>query len=106
MSQQHKKSCYWNRTQTTSEVSKTSEVFYPTTTIKYYLPKDNFVNLSIYNVKGQKIKKLVNEIKSKGNNSVVWNGKDDSNNSVSSGVYFYRIKTDNVSTTQKILLLK
>jgi hypothetical protein len=80
--------------------------FNPTTTIKYYLPKDNFVNLSIYNVKGQKIKKLVNEIKLKGNNSVVWNGKDEKGNFVSSGVYFYKIKTDNVSTTQKILLLK
>ncbi len=81
--------------------------FNPTTTIKYFLPKDSFVNLSIYNIKGQKIKELVNEIKSKGNNSVIWNGKDENGNSVSSGVYFYKIKTDqNQESTSRMLLLK
>ncbi|MEA1973542.1 MAG: T9SS type A sorting domain-containing protein, partial [Candidatus Cloacimonadota bacterium] len=81
--------------------------FNPITTIKYYLPKDDFVNISIYNIKGQKVKTLVNCIKEKGNNSVVWYGTDDLGNSVGSGVYFYRIKTnENQESTNRMILLK
>ncbi|MEA1971855.1 MAG: FlgD immunoglobulin-like domain containing protein, partial [Candidatus Cloacimonadota bacterium] len=81
--------------------------FNPTTTIKYFLPKDDFVNLSIFNIKGQKVKTLVNSIKEKGNNSIEWNGKDENNNSVSSGIYFYKIKTSNgVEQINRMVLLK
>ena len=80
--------------------------FNPTTEITYQLPKDSFVELSIYNTKGELIKKLINEHRSKGNHSVMWDGKNNQNTSVANGVYFYRIKSDNQSHTEKMLLLK
>ncbi len=80
--------------------------FNPTTTISFSLPEDGDVELSIYNVKGQKVKQLVNDQLSAGQHSIEWNGKDANNKSVSSGIYFYKISTGNSSAMKKMLLLK
>ena len=81
--------------------------FNPSTIIKYLLQKDSFVNVSIYNIKGQKVATLVDEKLLTGNHSIVWNGKDKDGNSVSSGVYFYKIETDkNQKTINRMVLLK
>ena len=80
--------------------------FNPTTTIKYQLPENSKVELTVYNLKGQKVKQLVSEQLSAGRHSVVWNGKDNNNKSVSSGIYFYKLKTANFEKTRKMILLK
>lgn len=80
--------------------------FNPVTTISYQLPEDCDVELTIYNIKGQLVKTLVNEIKPPGEHSIIWNGRDDSDKSVSSGIYFYKLKSDNFEKTRKMILLK
>ena len=80
--------------------------FNPQTVIKYQLSKVMPVELSIYNIKGQKVRTLINEQKEAGSHSVVWNGNDDENYPVSSGVYFYRMVTSELISSRKMLLLK
>ena len=80
--------------------------FNPTTTINYSLKENSKVSLDIYNIKGQKVKQLISGQLSAGQHSVVWNGKDDNGKSVSSGIYFYKMKTGNYNETRKMLLLK
>ncbi len=77
-----------------------------TTTISFSLEQESKVEISIYNIKGQKIKTLLNERVSAGSRSVIWKGDDDNNNPVSSGVYFCRLKTGNTTKLQKMILLK
>ncbi len=80
--------------------------FNPTTTINYSLKVNSKVSLNIYNIKGQKVKTLVDETLESGNHTVIWNGKDDNNKSVSSGIYFYKMKTYNHEQTKKMILIK
>ena len=80
--------------------------FNPETTINYQLPVNSEVELIIYNLKGQKVNTLVNELLLKGEHSAIWNGRDFKNKRVSSGVYFYRLQTENCTETKKMLLLK
>ena len=60
----------------------------------------------IYNLKGQKIKTLVNEVIPAGNHTTIWNGKDEFGKDVSPGVYFYKLQTDRYSKVKKMTLLK
>ena len=76
------------------------------TTISYEISKDANVSVEIYNIKGQKVKTLLSNFQKRGKHFVVWNGKDENNKNISSGVYFYKINTGNNSTIKKILLLK
>jgi len=80
--------------------------FNPTTTISYNLAVDTEAELTVYNTKGQKVKTLVNQQQQAGTRSVEWNGKDDNNNPVSSGIYFYKIKTNADVKISKMILLK
>jgi hypothetical protein len=80
--------------------------FNPTTTIKYNVAKETDVELSIYNIRGQKVKTLVNEHLNPGYHSVIWDGTDKNKKSVASGVYFYRLKADHKTLTKKMMLLK
>ena len=80
--------------------------FNPETTIPYALPQSVHVRLVIYNVLGQEIRTLVNEIKPAGYYRVVWDNKDDFGKSVSSGIYLYRIVAGDFVETKKLLLLK
>jgi len=80
--------------------------FNPETTIYYQLPEYSPVELTIYNHKGQKVKTLVNEFKDKGHHSVIWNGNDDFEERVSSGIYFYKIKNYSRQIVKKMLLIK
>ncbi len=75
--------------------------FNPSTNISFELPKSAFVNLSIYNIKGQLVLKLVNQTLSQGIHEVEFNGEN-----VSSGIYFYSLKTADFSQTQKMMLIK
>ena len=80
--------------------------FNPVTNIAYTLAKPSKVNLKVYNLKGQLVKTLVNEKQTTGNHKVVWNGKNNQNRAVASGIYFIRIDTDNYSKTHKAILMK
>ena len=82
--------------------------FNPETTISFNLTAEDAENaeLVIYNLKGQKVKQLISDRISAGQHSVVWNGKDDNGKSVSSGIYFYKLKTANFEKTRKMILMK
>ncbi len=80
--------------------------FNPITTIGYAVLKSAFVNISVYNLLGQKVTTLVNQKHAAGNYSVTWNGKDQYGNVVSSGVYFYKMKAGNFVKTGKMMLMK
>jgi hypothetical protein len=80
--------------------------FNPTTTISYSLPEATKMRLDIYNLKGQLVKTLINTEVSAGLHSVVWNGKDMNNTAVASGVYFYRVSSQNGIQTKRMLLMK
>ncbi len=85
--------------------------FNPETTIEYRL-KGRYgepinVNLTIYNAKGQKVISLVDGIQSlKEKYTVKWNGRDESGKPVSSGVYFYKLRTNDSIQTRKMVLMK
>ncbi|KAA3604076.1 MAG: T9SS C-terminal target domain-containing protein [Calditrichaeota bacterium] len=80
--------------------------FNPTTTIKFGIPKESFVNLTVFNVLGQKVKTLVSEELQPSFYSLKWDGTNDFKKIVSSGVYFYKIETENFRQTRKLLFLK
>lgn len=80
--------------------------FNPYTTIEFSIHNESNVELSIFNLKGQRIKTLINESLNIGKHSVNWNGCDNSGKSVSSGVYLYQVKTKSVTITKRMLLLK
>jgi hypothetical protein len=80
--------------------------FNPETTISYSVDMPSNVSLEVYNVKGQLIKTLYNGHKAVGNHSVVWNGRDNANNEVASGLYFYKLSTENRTEMRKMLLVK
>jgi hypothetical protein len=76
------------------------------TGISYSLVKSGQVKLSIYNTKGQLVRQIVNELQGKGSYSVCWNGTDCNNSRVASGVYFYRLETQDGAQSRKCLLLR
>jgi len=80
--------------------------FNPTTVIKYALPHEARVRLDIFNVLGQKVITLVNETQSTGFYSIEWNGRDGGGQTVASGIYIYRIVTDDFVDTRRMVLLK
>ncbi|MCB0730917.1 MAG: T9SS type A sorting domain-containing protein [Ignavibacteriae bacterium] len=81
--------------------------FNPSTIISYNLPKASKVSLEVFNILGQKVITIVdNLVQNIGTHKVVWRGKDQNGNSLSSGTYFYRLSADNNIITKKMLLLK
>ncbi|MCD4797314.1 MAG: T9SS type A sorting domain-containing protein, partial [Candidatus Cloacimonetes bacterium] len=81
----------------------------PETTISFSLTAEDAENaeIEIYNIKGQKVKTLSTSSSSGlETRSVVWDGTDENNQPVSSGIYFYRLVTDRYSETKKMLLLR
>jgi tetratricopeptide (TPR) repeat protein len=87
-------------------ISNYPNPFNPTTIIEYNLPIESNVKLEVYNSLGQLVNVLVDGNQSAGRQRVTWNGKDSFGNSVSSGIYFYRIKTNSLSQIRKMILLK
>ncbi len=80
--------------------------FNPQTRIRYDLPVSGHVKLIIYNVLGQKVKVLVDQIQDAGHKSVIWDGRDQGGQEVASGIYFYKIIAENFHKTKKMVLLK
>lgn len=80
--------------------------FNPSTVIQYSISEDTSVDISIYTLRGRKVTTLVNEYLKAGNYSLRWNGEDQHGKRLSSGIYFYRMKTDTQIFTKKLMLLK
>ncbi len=84
--------------------------FNPSTTISFSSKQNEQYELTIYNLKGQRVKTfsvILSGVEgSTGLHSVVWNGTDDNGKSVSSGIYFYKLKTGSFEQTKKMILLK
>jgi len=80
--------------------------FNPSTTIAFDVARDGYVSIDVYNIKGQRVKEVASGSYRAGRYSVVWNGVDSDGHSVSSGVYFYRMKSQGYSAVKKMLLMK
>ena len=80
--------------------------FNPSTIIEYRLPHRSRVEISVYNVVGEKITTLVSDVKAAGDYRVRWNGKNRQGNPVSGGLYFYVMKAGDFRATGKMLLIK
>lgn len=80
--------------------------FNPATTIQFGIHKNGFVGLNIYNIKGEKVRTLIQEELSAGYHSAVWNGLDDCGKQASSGIYFYKLKTADYEKTAKMIMMK
>lgn len=80
--------------------------FNPNTQIQYNISKASDVDLSIYNIRGQKVCTLVKSFKNAGNYQVNWNGKTTTGDDVSSGIYYCRLKSSQGILTHKMLLIK
>jgi hypothetical protein len=83
--------------------------FNPETSIKFTvgsMSSSTHVSINIYNIRGQKVRSLVNDIYETGEHSVVWNGTDDHGRSVGSGIYLYKMETGSFTETRKMVLIK
>ena len=80
--------------------------FNPATTIRYSLKESGEVHIAVFNILGQKVRSLINESRPAGENTAVWDGKDNSGSEVASGVYFYRIHSGALDETRKMLLMR
>lgn len=81
--------------------------FNPTTTISFSIPKESKIILSVYNIKGQKVKTVSNNIFQSGYHSLIWNGDNESGEMVSSGVYLYKLNVNGKNEViKKCMLLK
>ena len=80
--------------------------FNPITEISYELANDGFVKLSIFDMKGREVKTLIENIQLPGKNSVIWNAKDNNGQSVSAGLYLYKIQNKGKTKTRKMVLIK
>ncbi len=77
------------------------------TTIKFSIQNESKIDLSIFNIKGQKINTLVNNIFTQGSHSIIWNGDDELGKPVSSGIYYYKLNINGkTEAVKKCLLLK
>ena len=80
--------------------------FNPTTTIAYNMIEEGNVSIEVFNIKGQKVTTLINEHMTVGDHTLVWDGTDNNNQTVSSGMYFYKMKASNYTSTKKMILMK
>ncbi|SVA39623.1 uncharacterized protein METZ01_LOCUS92477, partial [marine metagenome] len=80
--------------------------FNPSTTIEYSLPKGNAVNITVYDLMGNKVRTLIDDDKAAGTWSILWDSKNESGVSVAAGIYFFNIRTNHFYYTKKAVLLK
>ena len=91
---------------TTALMGNFPNPFNPTTAIAFTLSNTENVEIDVFNVRGQLVRNLVNEVYDAGSYSVVWNGRDDAGNSVASGVYFYRMRAGEYVNIRRMMMLK
>jgi hypothetical protein len=109
---------YWMGNETNDNITETEtptayklsqnfpNPFNPQTTISFSMREKGHVSLKIYNVAGQLVRTLVNEVKDAGRHRVTWDGKSNLGTHAASGVYFYKMETKNFSATHKMVMLR
>jgi hypothetical protein len=80
--------------------------FNPSTKINYQVPSASQVTIEVFNVLGEKVATLVDEVKDAGYYNIVWNGRNDNNAPVASGMYIYSMQADKFSSVKKMMFLK
>jgi flagellar hook assembly protein FlgD len=80
--------------------------FNPVTTLRYDLPENGLVNITIYDMLGREVKTLINQTQDAGYRSVIWDATNDYGKSVSAGIYLYQIQAGEYISTKKMVLLK
>ena len=80
--------------------------FNPETIIHFTLSKETNVSINIYNIKGQIVKTVIDEYRKPGEYKMIWEGQDNKGRKVSSGIYFYRMKTDEYTSVKRMILMK
>ena len=80
--------------------------FNPTTNISFSIESGGMVKLGVYNMKGQLVKTLVNESRNAGVHFTAWNGMDNNNRKVASGLYFYKLDASDYTSVKKMIMLK
>tara|TARA_X000001036_G_scaffold74182_1_gene65690 strand:- start:59 stop:4225 length:4167 start_codon:yes stop_codon:yes gene_type:complete len=80
--------------------------FNPVTTIRYDLPENSFVNITIYDMIGRIVRNLVSTQQDAGYKSIQWDATNNSGQPVSAGLYLYMIQAENFRQTKKMVLLK
>ena len=80
--------------------------FNPVTSLRYNLPNDGLVNITIYDMRGRLIKTLLNSSQTAGYKTSQWNATNDRNEPVSAGLYLYAIQAGEFRHTRKMVLLK
>ena len=80
--------------------------FNPETTIRYSIREDSYVEINIFNIKGELINKLVDSQQKAGSHNIIWNGCDKKGKRVSSGIYYYQVKAGSFETTKKMVLFQ
>ena len=80
--------------------------FNPSTTLSFDVPNSEKISINIYNVKGQLVKNICNQVYDKGYHSIIWNGKDNNGTQCGTGVYFYKMQAGKTTQTQKMMMIK
>jgi hypothetical protein len=80
--------------------------FNPATTIEFTVPERDHVVLTVYNVAGQRVVTLVDQVMTEGHKGITWDGSNSQGSAVSTGVYFYRLQTGGKTLTKKMVVLK
>jgi hypothetical protein len=80
--------------------------FNPSTAISYQLSAVSSVSLKVFDVLGREVATLANGVGKPGVHSVQWNGRNERGEVVSTGIYFYQLRAENLVTTKKMMLLK
>ena len=80
--------------------------FNPVTTLRYDLPENSLVNITIYDMLGREVKTLINQTQDAGYKSVIWDATNDYGKPVSAGIYLYQIQAGEYISTKKMVLLK
>ena len=80
--------------------------FNPVTTLRYDLPENGHVNITIYDMLGKEVKTLINQTQDPGYKSLIWDATNDYGNPVSAGIYLFQIQAGEYISTKKMVLLK
>jgi hypothetical protein len=98
--------CYVELPTVTALVGNFPNPFNPATTIMFDIAREQNVTIEIFDIRGARVKTLVSEVFGIGAHRVVWQGLDQQGRQVSSGVYFYRMITEDYTNTRRMILLK
>ena len=109
----YNRALHQNDQETNSVIAPTPQIqsnypnpFNPSTTIAFSIPETGRVRVSVYNIKGQKVKDLLNTELTRGNHRLVWEGKDANSRNVASGIYFIKLESGGKTSIRKAMLMK